>query len=1091
MKKNLLTLCMAFICCIGLASSRPPGNVSFNASSTNGCAPFPVTFTNTSSIGNYYKWQYNDGTPMDTTVNTMHTFSISGNFNVMLSAFDTIGHSMTFLGSTMMNINVNGLGLNTSADTLCPGETLSASTWGGNGNNYSWSFGDGTTSTQSYNANHTYTTPGVDTLKLSVQNGCGGTQLIVRVVVVKINANPSAHFNTSLGGNNNMVCPNDMVQFYPRNSNASTYSWDFGDGNNSTQSQPSHTYSTTGKFAVTLTLTSTCGTSSMWTDTVRVNGGIHFSSGSNISSSANQLCPHDQISLNYYGNTPNSLTWKFGTTDSVTGTQSTSYSWTTAGTYTVTLHLHNGCNNDTTLSKVVMVKTNLPYSGNVQTQIYPNPACPNEFVSFRSNQASSYEWYFGDAAHDSSNMAMPNFAYTALGTYTVNLKLYNGCGRDTIVSNTLTIDNTSFPFLMAGNGNNNNWGSTTTATCPGDTALFYAAAQGTMNWNFGDGTTAIGGTPFNTGNGVAYLIKHAFTTLGTFWVKLKVTNTCGNSAVDSLQYTVGNSQPVVGSLNILGDNQNNNTNSANTCQKMLFIGGGGSTYKWFFGNGDSIITHSTSAPYGYPKAGNYTITLKVINGCGNTATYTKQIQIYGIMPSSVPTNLMCNMANNGMIVTNASGGYPSYNYSLDGGTYQLSNTFSNLAAGTYTVSIRDSLGCMVSTVSTISEPTALAITPGSVSSTCGNSDGTASVTVSGGTPAYTYSWTGGGTTSSIVGKPAGSYAVKVTDMNGCVDNTSVVINDVGGPVVTYPGTLPANCIGVSSYALSGGSPAGGTYSGLGVSGGAFFNPAAAGAGTHTIVYTYTSGGCTSSASNMITVNALPHVTAGSTPANGEVCTGGSVTLTGGGASTYSWSGGKTDGVAFVPGGSLTYTVTGTDANNCTATATVAIVVNPYPVVTLSFTGSDTIGDCASNFTLNQGTPAGGTYSGPGVVGNIFQPSSTGDGTFTITYSYTNGSGCMASNSAAIHVLPCPLVVTELSKVNIRIYPNPSNGLINVETADQNGTIQVYNAMGQIVYAEKITRTSTIINLQSQPAGMYLVKLEGSEGVAVQRILINK
>src|SRR5512136_785916 len=81
------------------------------------------------------------------------------------------------------------------------------------------------------------------------------------------------------------------------------------------------------------------------------------------------------------------------------------------------------------------------------------------------------------------------------------------------------------------------------------------------------------------------------------------------------------------------------------------------------------------------------------------------------------------------------------------------------------------------------------------------------------------------------------------------------------PTVTFGGTLTAQCLTSTTYALTGGTPAGGTYSGAGVTG-SNFNASVAGIGVHTLTYTYTDGttGCTNSATNSITVNGLPAVT---------------------------------------------------------------------------------------------------------------------------------------------------------------------------------------------------------------------------------------
>ncbi len=139
------------------------------------------------------------------------------------------------------------------------------------------------------------------------------------------------------------------------------------------------------------------------------------------------------------------------------------------------------------------------------------------------------------------------------------------------------------------------------------------------------------------------------------------------------------------------------------------------------------------------------------------------------------------------------------------------------------------------------------------------------------------------------------------------------------------------CINAATFALTGASPAGGTYSGPGVSGG-MFNPATAGAGTHTITYTYTDGNsCTASCTFTITVNALPTVTC---PANMSVCLN------------------------------------------------------------------------AGSFALAGASPAGGTYSGPGVSGGMFNPATAGAGTHTITYTYTDVNTCTESCTFTITVNAC-------------------------------------------------------------------------------------
>ncbi|MGI9545662.1 MAG: T9SS type A sorting domain-containing protein, partial [Flavobacteriaceae bacterium] len=140
-------------------------------------------------------------------------------------------------------------------------------------------------------------------------------------------------------------------------------------------------------------------------------------------------------------------------------------------------------------------------------------------------------------------------------------------------------------------------------------------------------------------------------------------------------------------------------------------------------------------------------------------------------------------------------------------------------------------------------------------SSCGADDGAIYIYIAGGISPYTYDWSHDNSlnTGAALNLEAGTYSVTVTDGNGCMDSISYTLSDPDLPVVTL---TPFGDVLISdpSFTLTGGSPAGGTYSGPGVSGGDF-SPAAAGAGTHTIVYSYEdpTTGCENSASQDITV----------------------------------------------------------------------------------------------------------------------------------------------------------------------------------------------------------------------------------------------
>ena len=230
------------------------------------------------------------------------------------------------------------------------------------------------------------------------------------------------------------------------------------------------------------------------------------------------------------------------------------------------------------------------------------------------------------------------------------------------------------------------------------------------------------------------------------------------------------------------------------------------------------------------------------------------------------------------------------------------------------------------------------------------------------------------------------------------------------PVVSLDPYTPI-CIDEPPFALFGGSPAGGTYTinSIPVT---TFDPAIYGTGSHEVYYTYTDGGtgCTADAHKPLVVNPLPAVTLPQLP--GICINEAPVILSGGTPANGIYSGpGVSNDSIFDPEtagfGTHTITYTFTDGSGCTNSDDNTITVFDVTPVDLPPFGSLCIN--ASPITLTGGTPIGGTYSGTGVSGGIFDPSVTGAGTFEIVYSYTDGNNCTNSDTNTITVNPLPAI----------------------------------------------------------------------------------
>lgn len=275
------------------------------------------------------------------------------------------------------------------------------------------------------------------------------------------------------------------------------------------------------------------------------------------------------------------------------------------------------------------------------------------------------------------------------------------------------------------------------------------------------------------------------------------------------------------------------------------------------------------------------------------------------------------------------------------------------------------------------------------------------------------SWSGSSVSQTGVFSPTspGIYRVfySFTPQQGCIGTDSVRITVLLRPNINFPAQQPI-CANAAPRQLSA-SPGGGVWSGTGVSPGGLFNPTLAGPGQQTVNYTVTFNNCQATRTLVLDVTAPPVVDAGG---DESVCfSTQSVQFSGlpvGG--TWSGNGVNVSGLftpAFVlPGStnSLTYTVT---QNGCTNSATKQVTVSQNPLVVNA--GPDqTVCLSDAPFVLQGVVGAGGTWSGTGVSANgVFNPQTSGIGSFTITYTVTllQSITCQGTDNKVVTVLAAP------------------------------------------------------------------------------------
>ena len=237
------------------------------------------------------------------------------------------------------------------------------------------------------------------------------------------------------------------------------------------------------------------------------------------------------------------------------------------------------------------------------------------------------------------------------------------------------------------------------------------------------------------------------------------------------------------------------------------------------------------------------------------------------------------------------------------------------------------------------------------------------------------------------------------------DTIEIVVTDI--PDIIMP-AFSDLCSSDPAYSLNGAVPSGGTWSGSHVVNGQFL-PGAAGPGVHEIVYYYNSGGnCERYDTTQITVLSGTSLSIGTVPGFCENGSAQALNVVYPAGGSYSGPGVQNNVFDPQPAGIGTHTIaySYTDAQGCLTDTVFALVVNAFPVVTLA-----NLPDFCEDdppLTIMGGTPGGGTYSGPGIVGSLtFDPALAGQGSHLIMYLYTDSIGCSASATAYINVHPNP------------------------------------------------------------------------------------
>jgi len=739
----------------------------FTYAPNEGNAPLTVQFTDTSA-GNVtaWSWSFGDGNA-STLQHPEHTYVAAGTYTVSLNASNAYGYNVSTVADAVQVLSAP------VADFIlapnegnAPLEVQFNDTSGGNVTAWNWDFGDGNTST-ARNPVHTYAAVGTYSVSLNASN-MYGYNVSTMTGAVQVLPAPVANFTFAPNEGNAPL----TVQFNDTSAgNVTAWSWDFGDGNTSTDRNPIHTYTVAGVFPVSLNASNAYGY--------------------NVSTviDAVQVLPAPVASFTYApneGNAPLAVqftdtsagnvtawSWDFGDGNTSTA-QNATHIYAAAGTYTVSLNASNayGWNTSTVTGAVQVLSTPVadfayaPNAGNTPLTV--------QFNDTSAGNVTGWVWDFGDG--NTSTDRNPIHAYVSSGTYTVSLNASNAYGYNvsTVIDAVQVL-----PAPVAG---------FTFAPSEGNAPLaiqFNDTSAGNVtewSWNFGDGNTSTDRNPV-----------HTYAVAGVYTVSLNASNIYGynvSTVTDTVQVL---SAPVANFTYAPGEG-----NAPLTVQFNDTSAGDVTAWVWNFGDGQTSTEQN--ATHIYPDAGTYTVSLNASNAYGsNVFTVTDAVVL--LAPPIAGFTFSPEEGNAPLTVTfidASSGNVTAWSWDFgDGNTSTAQNaTHIYAAAGTYTVSLNASnaYGYNESTVTDAVQVFSAPVANFTVAPNAGNAPLEVQFTDTSAGNVTVWSWDfGDGNTSTDRNAThtyavAGMYSVSLNASNAYGYNVSTVTDAVqvfSGPVASF------------------------------------------------------------------------------------------------------------------------------------------------------------------------------------------------------------------------------------------------------------------------------------------------------------------
>lgn len=322
---------------------------NFTSNATDGFAPLTVQFTDSSENATAINWDFGDGYT-STDHDPVHTYFAAGNYSVNLTASNGNGTSSKLATINVQKQPAGVLPVANFSNNLTEGYaplTVQFTDLSENVTEWKWDFGDGNTSGEQ-DPKHTFSIPGNYNINLSVSDG-NGTDSKLDTITVLQPILPVANFSSNVTEGYTPL----TVQFIDLSENATGISWDFGDGDTSTEKNPVHTYSAAGNYNVNLTISNENGTNSKL-DIVTVSQPIL--PVANFSSNVTE--GYAPLTVDFTDLSENVTEWKWDFGDGNTSSeQYPTHIYSASGSYKISLIANNENGTSTKTSKITVDKS--------------------------------------------------------------------------------------------------------------------------------------------------------------------------------------------------------------------------------------------------------------------------------------------------------------------------------------------------------------------------------------------------------------------------------------------------------------------------------------------------------------------------------------------------------------------------------------------------------------------------------------------------------------------------------------------------------------------------------------------------------------